>query len=226
MNRILIVEDDRHLGPSLGKGLGEQGLSVSLAQDGQSALDRLKASTPDMLILDLGLPDCDGIELLQRMRSQGYDRPVLILTARDELSDKIKGFDATADDYLVKPFAFAELLARIQALLRRASGTAKTLTVGDITIDLVARRVMRAGREIALTPREFDLLAYLADHADRIVPRQMLAEHVWREPSRFTPLDNVIDVHVSRLRRKLSADSGGCPLQVVRGYGILLKGSS
>ena len=196
---------------------------MRLAPDGHSASAAVGADVPALLILDLGLPDMDGITLLNTLRADGYDLPVLILTARDELPDRIRGLDAGADDYLVKPFAFVELLARVRALLRRAPDASRELKAGDIVIKLVTREVTRSGRVIGLTPREFELLAYLADHAGQVVARDALARDVWRETARLTSLDNVIDVHVSHLRRKLTDDSGDCPLTVVRGSGILLR---
>lgn len=223
MDTVLIIEDDARLGPTIQKGLGEQDFTALLAATGEAAMHAIKDEKPDLLVLDLGLPDCDGVDLLQSLRQQGYRGLVLILTARDGLTDKVQGLDAGADDYLVKPFAFAELVARIRALLRRSTAAARTLTVGELNVDLVTRHVTQRGQTIDLTPREFDLLAYLAENAGQVVSREMLAEHVWREPSRFTPLDNVIDVHVSRLRRKLTDDSGRCPLRVVRSYGIVLE---
>jgi len=222
MKQILIVEDDKRLGPVIQKGLREQEFDAILAPDGKSAQNILREGFPGLIILDLGLPDCDGIEILGMIRKQGYRDPVLILTARDGLTDKVKGLDSGADDYLVKPFAFAELLARIRALMRRSVSKAKKLLVGNLTIDLVTRHVVMGEKPIDLTPREFDILAYLADHAGQIVSRDMLSEYVWRESGRFTSLDNVIDVHVSRLRRKLTDDTGVCPLRVIRGQGIML----
>ncbi len=137
----------------------------------------------------------------------------------------MQGLDAGADDYLAKPFAFVELFDRLRALLRRSPSAARTLRAGDVTVDLVTRRAARGAETLDLTPREFDLFAYLAQHAGQVVSRDMLAKDVWREPSRLTPLDNVIDVHISRLRRKLTSPSGACPLQVVRGYGFKLEGA-
>lgn len=223
METVLIIEDDARLGPTIQKGLSEQDFMALLAATGEAAVQAIQKDQPDLLVLDLGLPDCDGVDLLQSLRQQGYRGLVLILTARDELTDKVQGLDAGADDYLVKPFAFAELVARIRALLRRSATTARVLAAGTLRIDLVTRHVTQGGRTIDLTPREFDLLAYLAENAGQVVSREMLAAYVWREPSRFTPLDNVIDVHVSRLRRKLTDDNGCSPLRVVRSRGILLE---
>ncbi len=224
MSTVLIVEDDKRLGPTIQKGLAEQDFNALLAASGETALAMVRKQSPDIIVLDLGLPDIDGIDLLNALRGQAYGGPVLILTARDGLTDKVLGLDTGADDYMVKPFAFSELLARLRALLRRSPAAARVLSVGSITIDLVTRHVMHNDQSIDLTPREFDLLAYLAQHAGQVVSREMLAEHVWRESNRFTPLDNVIDVHVSRLRRKLTAVAENNPLQVIRGQGIMLGG--
>jgi len=223
MENILIIEDDRRLGSSIQKGLTEQDFSVELASDGQSALDVLQKSKPNLIVLDLGLPDYDGIDLMKKIRKLDYNSPILILTARDGLTDKVQGLDLGADDYMVKPFAFVELVARIHALLRRSPSAGKIFKVGDLSIDLLTRHVVKGDQTLDLTPREFDLLAYLAQYAGEIVSRSMIEEHVWRETSRFTSLDNVIDVHVSRLRRKLKSDSDSSPLQVVRGVGIKLE---
>lgn len=226
MDEILIVEDDKRLGPTLKKGLAEHGYGVSLAATGSEGRDALARMAPSLLVLDLGLPDCDGIDLLQAVREQGYKRPVLILTARDTTTDKVIGLDSGADDYLVKPFAFAELVARIRALLRRASKGGQVLQVGGLSVDLVTRHVAVDGGTIDLTPREFDLLAYLAQHAGEVVSRNMIQTHVWRETERFTSLDNVIDVHVSRLRRKIGAVSEASVPEVIRGIGIRLGDGS
>jgi DNA-binding response OmpR family regulator len=225
MQTVLIVEDDPRLGPTIRKGLSEQGFDAILAATGQGGLAACREHPPALVVLDLGLPDGDGMDWLRTFRGQGGDAPVLILTARDLLTDKVRGLDAGADDYLVKPFAFDELVARLRALLRRASTPARTVRAGHLDIDVASRRVRVGAGIIDLTPREFDLIVYLAQRAGQVVSREMLAEHVWREPSRFTPLDNVIDVHVSRLRRKLTDGTGACPLRVVRGRGIVLEGA-
>jgi DNA-binding response OmpR family regulator len=207
------------------KGLKEHGYTVSLANCGRAALETLEEGSPDLIILDLGLPDCDGVDLLQDLRRRGCEAPVIILTARDAIPEKVRGLDAGAEDYLVKPFAFPELLARLRALLRRSGRSGHTLVAGDVTIDLLTRHVTRSGETVDLSPREFDLLAYLARNAGEVVSREMLVKEVWRESSRQTSLDNVIDVHVSRLRRKINDNPGPSRLQVIRGVGIMLDKS-
>jgi len=225
MKDVLIIEDDKRIGPTVMQGLQEQGYSVSLVETGQAALELLQENEPRMIILDLGLPDCEGLDLLEQIRAGGCRIPVLILTARDTVADTVVGLNQGADDYLVKPFAFAELVARIDAILRRQSESSTTLTCGTIVIDLISRHVSLDGMTLDLTPREFDLLAFLIQHKGQTVSRDMIATYVWREVSRFSSLDNVIDVHVSRLRRKLTSPSGHCPLRVVRGVGLRIGDS-
>jgi len=170
------------------------------------------------------LPGRDGIEVLRTLRAGGSKTPVLLLTARDAVEDRVLGLNAGADDYLVKPFAFAELLARVRALMRRVdSGNPLRQQIGDLTLDMQTRRVVRGAREIALTPRELDLLGFLAKHYDQTVTRQMIAREVWREPNRATPLDNVIDVHLAHLRRKLDDGESVKLIQTVRGVGFVLR---
>jgi two-component system copper resistance phosphate regulon response regulator CusR len=194
------------------------------ATTGEEGFFLLSRETFDVLILDWMLPGRDGIEVLKTLRASGSKTPVLLLTARDAVEDRVLGLNAGADDYLVKPFAFAELLARVRALLRRVD-SAKPLRqqIGDLTLDVQTRRVMRGPREIALTPREFDLLAFLAQHHNETVTRQMIAREVWREPNRATPLDNVIDVHLAHLRRKLDEGEDVKMIQTVRGVGFVLR---
>jgi len=176
------------------------------------------------VLLDLTLPGRDGLEILAAMRERGVKTPVLVLTARDTLQDRVVGLDAGADDYLIKPFAFAELLARIRALVRRGRvAEPPRLVVGDLEMHLVTREVTRGGRAVELTVREFELLAYLIRHQGQVVSREGLARDVWKETARTTPLDNVIDVHVARLRRKVDADPGLKLIHTVRGVGFMLR---
>jgi two-component system copper resistance phosphate regulon response regulator CusR len=222
--RILIVEDDVKTAHSLVKGLNGDGFYARSAHSGEDALRSLAAQAVDLVVLDWMLPGQDGLQVLRALRERGQCMPVLLLTARDAVTDRVKGLEAGADDYLAKPFAFEELLARIHALLRRAA-PAEPLrrSLADLTVNFETRRVTRAGQTIELTPREFDLIAYLICHAGQIVDRDRLAREVWREPKRVTPIDNVIDVHVARLRRKI--DEGNQPklLHTVRGVGIVLR---
>lgn len=221
--RILVVEDDTKTGQAIRRGLEMEGYSVSLSQTGDEKVLRAWSATFDLLVLDWMLPGRSGVELLKALRAEGCALPVLLLTARDTIQDRVQGLDSGADDYLVKPFAFAELLARIRVLLRRVP-VAQPLRrkLGNLELDFHSRRLWRGGEEIVLTPREFDLLLYLTRHEGQVVTRPMLARDVWREPNRLTPLDNVIDVHVGRLRRKLNVDPTCQIIQTVRGVGFIV----
>jgi DNA-binding response OmpR family regulator len=201
-----------------------EGYDAAVAKNGDEGLSILAAHTYDVVVLDWMLPGRDGIEILKTVRARGTKTPVLLLTARDAIEDRVLGLDAGADDYLVKPFAFAELLARIRALLRRV-GDAEPMRrhVGNLVLDVENRRVLRGSQEIAVTPREFDLLAYFMRHQGQTVTRQMLAREVWREPHRATPLDNVIDVHVAHLRRKIDEGHRVKFIHTVRGVGFVLR---
>jgi DNA-binding response OmpR family regulator len=216
--RILIVEDNPKLARFMERGLAESSYAVDVAVDGRSALYQLAINPYDLLILDLGLPDLDGMEVCRRIRAKGSNVLVLMLTARDATTDRIAGLDAGADDYLTKPFAFGELLARVRALLRRGSVTAAaTLQVGDLVVDTVARRATRAGRDLELTTKEFALLEYFARNPSRVIGRADISEHVWNES--FDPVSNLIEVYVQRLRKKL----GPPPLlRTRRGAGYVL----
>ena len=204
MSRILVIEDDRKTGNAICEGLAGEGFNTHGAFTGEEGLQLLSEHGFDLLVLDWMLPGRDGVEILKSVREGGSRVPVLLLTARDTVEDRVLGLNSGADDYLAKPFAFAELVARVRALLRRRGEPEPTRKqVSNLTLDVENRRVVRCGAEIAVTPREFDLLAYLVRHQGQTVTRQMLARDVWREPQRATPLDNVIDVHVAHLRRKI-----------------------
>jgi two-component system copper resistance phosphate regulon response regulator CusR len=220
---ILIIEDDSKTADALCSGLRGEGYDVSSAQAGDAGLTLLQSKQFDVVVLDWMLPTRSGIDILKSLREAHNRTPVLLLTARDAIEDRVVGLDAGADDYLIKPFAFAELLARVRALLRR-SGDAEPLRrqIGDLEIDLEHRRAARGGKSIALTPREFDLLFYMARHAGQIVTRQMIARDVWREINRATPLDNVIDVHVAHLRRKVDDGHAEKLIHTARGVGFML----
>ena len=222
--RILVVEDDAKVASGLFKGLTESGFAADVARSAEEALVRLDQHACQLIVLDLGLPGMSGLDVLRRLRSQGNAIPVIILTARDAVNDRVMGFECGADDYLVKPFAFPELVARIRARLRDLEkADTSILRVGGIEIDLVKREVVRDGLAIELTPKEFDLLAYLAQQHDQVVTRDMLAQHVWKAGSRMTSLDNVIDVHVYHLREKVDRDFETKMLRTIRGVGLMLK---
>jgi DNA-binding response OmpR family regulator len=200
--RLLVVEDDPRLSEVIVRGLREDGYAVDSVGDGQSALYQLAINTYDAVVLDVMIPPPNGFEVCRQMRASHLATPVLMLTARDAVDDRIHGLDAGADDYLVKPFAFAELLARIRALLRRTPlVAAPTLQVGDLIINTASHRVLRGEEEVVLTSKEYALLEYLARNAGRVISRSEIAEHVWDE--RFDPFSNVIDVYINRLRRKV-----------------------
>lgn len=219
---ILVIEDDREAAEYMVKGLGESGHVVDHAADGETGL-ALAEEGFDVLIVDRMLPALDGITLVERLRARGDTTPVLFLSALGEVDDRVRGLKAGGDDYLVKPYAFSELLARVDALVRRGNPLeAQTrLEVGDLVIDRLARRVSRAGRRIELQPREFRLLDYLARHAGQVVTRTMLLENVWEY--HFDPQTNVIDVHISRLRAKIDKDFDTPLLHTVRGAGYRLS---
>lgn len=222
--RILLIEDEAKTARAVQTGLRAEDFDAVIARSGEEGFFLLNAETFDLVILDWMLPGRNGIEILKAVRARGNKTPVLLLTARDTIEDRVLGLDSGADDYLVKPFAFAELLARIRALLRRAGDTdLLRKQIGDLALDVENRRVKRGAQEIPLTPREFDLLAYLMRHQGQTVTRQMLAKDVWREPHRATPLDNVIDVHVTHLRRKIDEGQRVKLIHTVRGVGFVLK---
>jgi DNA-binding response OmpR family regulator len=222
--RILVVEDELKVASALKEGLEDERYEVVVAQTGEDAFFRITTEKFDLILLDLNLPGRDGLQILASVRKSGIETPVLLLTARDSLEDRVTGLNSGADDYLVKPFAFAELLARIRALLRRGR-TTDTLRLGvaDLTMDLVTRKVSRANRTVELTAREFELLEYLLRHEGQVVLRDMLAREVWKETARGTPLNNVIDVHIARLRRKIDMEQGLKLIHTVRGVGFMLS---
>jgi DNA-binding response OmpR family regulator len=222
--KILVVEDEPKVAGALREGLEAEGYEITLAETGEEGFFHASSHAFDLIVLDIMLPGRDGIEVLQTLRRQGAKVPVLLLTAKDAIEDRVLGLDAGADDYLVKPFAFAELTARIRVLLRRNKAETENLVrIGPLEVDPVRRTVVRDGNRIDLTAREFDLLEYLARNHDRVVSREMLARDVWKETARATPLDNVIDVHIARLRRKLDDPFGTKLLHTVRGVGFTLN---
>ena len=222
--RVLVVEDERKLRDVLASALQSEHYDVVASGTGDEGFMRAQGEAFDLVVLDLMLPGRSGLEILQALRQRRIDTPVLVLTARDGVDDRVLGLDLGADDYLVKPFALPELLARIRALLRRGRpADVVRLKTADLEIDLVARRASRGSRVLDLTVREFDLLEYLLRHQGHLVSREMLAREVWKEPRRATPIDNVIDVQMTRLRRKVDVDGGPRLIHTVRGVGFVLR---
>jgi two-component system, OmpR family, copper resistance phosphate regulon response regulator CusR len=230
--KILLIEDEPKTARAIINGLKTEGFALSLAPTGEEGFFQLNSEPFDAIVLDWMLPGRSGLEVLKTLRARGSKTPILLLTARDALEDRVTGLDGGADDYLVKPFALAELAARLRALLRRATADPTTeerqthWRVADLEVDLTLRRVTRAERLIDLTPREFDLLIQLVANTGRIVSRETLAREVWQEVRRATPLDNVIDVHVAHLRRKIDDDFSSRLIHTVRGVGFVLREES
>ncbi|MBN1482087.1 DNA-binding response regulator [candidate division KSB1 bacterium] len=221
---ILVIEDESKVAKALRDGLASEGYNVTVAQTGEDGFFLAMSQTFDLILLDLMLPGRSGIEILNGIRRKNRDVPVLILTAKDAIEDRVLGLDSGADDYLVKPFAFPELLARIRALTRRGRiDLALKLKVANLEMDCVTRKVTRDKRDILLTGKEFELLEYLMRHQGHVVSREMLVHDVWHVTDRATPLDNVIDVHVNRLRAKMDADFDNKLLHTIRGVGFILK---
>jgi len=222
--RVLIVEDERKLAQVLSSALQADHYDVVVAPTGEDGFYRANAELFDLVVLDLMLPGRSGLEILQTLRQRHIETPVLILMARDGVDDRVLGLDLGADDYLVKPFALPELLARIRALLRRGRPSEVfRLKIADLDVDLVSRRVARGDRLIDLTGREFELLEYLLRHQGHLVSREMLARDVWKEPRRATPLDNVIDVQMTRLRRKIDGEGAVRLIHTIRGVGFVVR---
>ncbi len=222
--RVLLVEDEPKVARAVREGLESEGYAVSVARTGEDGFFLASSEPFDLLILDRLLPGREGLEVLRALRQKGLLAPVLVLTARDAVEDRVEGLDSGADDYLVKPFAFPELLARVRALVRRGRGDQLLrLTVADLVLDVPTRRVTRAGVELDLTAREYEMLEYLVRHRGTIVSREMLARDVWEEPERGTPLDNVIDVHIARLRKKVDQGFAVRLIHTVRGVGFLVR---
>jgi two-component system copper resistance phosphate regulon response regulator CusR len=222
--QILVIEDDDKLASSLQSGLQAEGYTVSLARTGEEGFFVASRDRFDVVLLDIMLPGTDGLEILATMRRLQIPTPVLVLTAKDAVCDRVQGLNSGADDYLVKPFAFPELLARIRALLRRGKVEEPTsLKCADLELNVETHAVRRAGVPITLTAREFEILEYILRNQGRVVSREMLARDVWKEPTRHTPLDNVIDVHIARLRRKLDDNFRTKLLHTVRGVGFVLR---
>ncbi|MBI3313453.1 MAG: response regulator transcription factor [Candidatus Omnitrophica bacterium] len=220
--RILIVEDEKKLASFIVRGLKEEGYAVDIAYDGETGWEYASTNDYDAILLDWMLPGMSGLEICAKFRKEGFLTPVLILTARDQVEDKIKGLDQGADDYLTKPFSFDELLARLRALLRRPRELAKEkiLEVGDLKVDLLTRRVTVGREEISLSQKEFSLLEYLIRHKGEVVSRVQIAEHVW--DIHFDPLSNTIDVYINFLRKKIDGSRSKSKIETIRGQGYRL----
>ncbi len=220
--RILVVEDERRLAGIIKRGLVEEGYSVDTAYDGEEAQYMAETSLYDCVVLDVMLPRKDGVKVCQELRANRVNVPILMLTAKDTVEDRVKGLDAGADDYLVKPFAFGELLARIRALLRReALSKTPKLQVGDLVMDTLAREAWRGQRKIELTTKEYAILEYFMRHPNMVITRTMLEENAW--DYEFDSMSNVIDVYIRRLRRKIDDDGADSLIQTVRGAGYRLR---
>jgi len=216
--RILVVEDDPDMSRFIARGLGEQAYAVDVAATGEQAIERATTAPYDAIVLDAMIPPPDGFEVCRRLRSEQVDVSILMLTARDSLRDRVEGLDSGADDYLVKPFEFPELLARLRALLRRRGARQyPVLAIGELRIDTRSHRVMRGEAPLTLTTKEYALLEFLAVNAGRVIGREEIAEHVWNEE--FDPFSNLIEVYIGRLRRLIGAES----IQTIRGSGYILE---
>jgi two-component system copper resistance phosphate regulon response regulator CusR len=218
--RILVVEDESRIADFLSRGLVSAGYAVDVAATGGSAIDMIHSTDYDLVILDLGLPDVDGLTVLQKIRNRKVSPPVLILSARDAVDDRVKGLEGGADDYLVKPFAFVELLARVRVLLRRGQPTPEKLQVGDLSLDCIRRKVSRDGENIELAPKEFSILEYLMRNRGRPLSRTMIVEHVWDMD--YDGLTNIVDVYIRHLRSKIDDKWTQKMIQTVRGIGYML----
>ena len=221
--RILVIEDDADLAQFICKGLKEERYAVDVACDGEEGLDLALANPYDLLIIDIMLPKFDGLTVCRRLRAAGNRAPVLLMTARNTVEDKVSGFDTGADQFLTKPFAFAELLARVRALLRRGSLQPELthLKVADLELDLVSRRVWRGGKEIVLTNKEFALLEYLLRNRNRVLTRTSIIDHVWGLS--HDPMTNIVDVHIRALRAKIDRNVSSSLIATVRGVGYMLE---
>lgn len=220
--RVLVIEDEQKMADLIKRGLEEEGMSVDLAGDGEAGLEAMRVNEYELVILDLGLPGRDGVEISREMRAEGIRTPILILTANDSTEMKVRGLDGGADDYLTKPFAFAELLARIRALHRRtATEDVTRLQIGDLSLNLINRRVTRAGVEVQLTGKEFELLKCFMQHPDEVLSREILSEKVWE--GSFDRLTNVIDVYINYLRNKIDRNFEPRLIDTVRGRGYVFR---
>jgi heavy metal response regulator len=218
--RLLIVEDEKRIADFVARGLESAGYAVDIAHDGNSALNLVHQTDYDLVILDMMLPDMDGLKVLEKMRNRKSSSPVLILSARSGVDDRVRGLELGADDYLTKPFAFVELQARVRVLLRRGQPMAERLQVGDLTLDCIRRRVARAGETIDLAPKEFSILEYLMRNRGRALSRTMIVEHVWDMD--YDGLTNIVDVYIRHLRSKVDDSHQSKLIQTVRGVGYMI----
>src|SRR5271154_3590653 len=218
--RILVVEDEKRIADFLSRGLESAGYAVDVAGTGTDAIDLVHAAQYDLAILDLGLPDIDGLSVLSKIRNRKVSPPVLILSARDPVDDRVKGLEGGADDYLVKPFAFVELLARVRVLLRRGQPTPERLQVGELSLDCIRRKVTRSGENVELAPKEFSILEYLMRNRGRPLSRTMIVEHVWDMD--YDGLTNIVDVYIRHLRSKIDDKFPVKMIHTVRGIGYML----
>lgn len=218
--RFLVVEDEQRIADFLKRGLESAGYAVDTAGDGKTAIDMVHATDYDLIILDMMLPDIDGLKVLERIRNRKTSPPVLILSARGSVDDRVKGLELGADDYLVKPFAFVELLARVRVLLRRGAPMPERLQIGDLVLDCIRRRVTRGGEAIELAPKEFSILEYLMRNRGRPLSRTMIVEHVWDMD--YDGLTNIVDVYIRHLRSKIDDKWPTKLLHTVRGIGYML----
>jgi heavy metal response regulator len=221
--RILLIEDEKRIADFIARGLEEIGYTVDTAVNGQAGLSQLSDVVYDLIILDLMLPDMDGFVVLGKIRNRKTNPPILILSARGSLEDRVRGLDLGADDYLVKPFAFVELLARIRALVRRGQALPERLQVGDLVLDCIRRKVSRAGVNIELAPKEFSILEYLMRNKGRALSRTMIVEHVWEMD--YTGLTNIVDVYIRHLRSKIDDEWPQKLIRTVRGIGYMIGGA-
>lgn len=218
--RVLVVEDEKRIADFLSRGLQSAGYTVDVANTGTQAVDLVHSNEFDLVVLDLGLPDMDGLQVLQKIKNRKTIPPVLILSARDSVDDRVRGLEQGADDYLVKPFAFVELLARARVLLRRGAPTPEKLQVGDLTLDCIRRKVTRNGESIELAPKEFSILEYMMRNRGRPLSRTMIVEHVWDMD--YDGLTNIVDVYIRHLRSKIDDKYPTKMIHTVRGIGYML----
>ncbi len=220
VTRVLVVEDEKRIADFISRGLESAGYEVTTVHDGQSAIEKIHEIELDLVVLDLGLPDLDGLEVLEKIRNRNTTTSVLILSARGNVEDRVKGLEMGADDYMVKPFAFVEFLARVRALLRRGASLPERYQAGDLVLDALRRKVSRAGEAIELAPKEFSILEYLMRHRGKALSRTMIVEHVWDMD--YDGLTNIVDVYIRHLRSKIDDEYPVKLIHTVRGVGYMI----